>query len=109
MNLDAKTVRRYLRAETPDELLTEAMPRERELDEHADYLAKRWEQGCTNAVTLAKELRERGYRGSARTRAPAAADLARRHRRSGRDNRRRPQGSRGDRLDHPARRGTHRP
>jgi transposase len=67
LNLDAKTVRRYLRAETSDELLADAMPREKELDEHAGYLAKRWEQGCTNAVTLTNELRERGYRGSART------------------------------------------
>lgn len=51
LNLDGKTVRRYLRATTADELLTEAIPRERELDEHVGYLAKRWEQGCTNAAT----------------------------------------------------------
>lgn len=43
------------------------MPREKELDKHAGYLAKRWEQGCTNAVTLTLELHERGYRGRART------------------------------------------
>ncbi|MEV6848862.1 hypothetical protein [Actinoplanes sp. NPDC051411] len=66
-NLDGKTVRRYLRAATADELLTETVPRERELDDHAAYLAGRWEQGCTNAVLLTAELRERGYRGSART------------------------------------------
>jgi transposase len=67
LNLDGKTVRRYLRAATADELLTETVPRERELDDHAAYLAGRWEQGCTNAVQLTTELRERGYRGSART------------------------------------------
>ncbi len=67
MNLDPKTVRRYIRARTPDDLLTEALPRERELDEHTDYLAKRWGQGCTNSATLATELRERGYRGGNRT------------------------------------------
>jgi transposase len=67
LNLDGKTVRRYLRAATPDELLTEAVPRERDLDEHAGYLAKRWEQGCTNAAMLTTELRERGYQGSTRT------------------------------------------
>jgi transposase len=67
LNLDGKTVRRYLRAATADELLTETVPRERELDDHAAYLAQRWEQGCTNAVLLSTELRERGYRGSART------------------------------------------
>jgi transposase len=67
LNLDGKTVRRYLRAATPDELLTETVPRERELEEYVGYLAERWEQGCTNAASLTTELRERGYRGSART------------------------------------------
>ncbi|MGW4716619.1 hypothetical protein ACWEO7_16885, partial [Nocardia sp. NPDC004260] len=36
------------------------------LDAHTAYLAERWQQGCTNAATLADELRERGYRGSER-------------------------------------------
>jgi transposase len=67
LNLDGKTVRRYLRAATADELLTETVGRPKDLDEHAAYLAGRWEQGCTNAVRLTTELRERGYRGSART------------------------------------------
>jgi hypothetical protein len=67
LNLDGKTVRRYLRAATAEELLTETVRRERELDDHAAYLAGRWEQGCTNAVLLTTELREHGYRGSART------------------------------------------
>ena len=62
-----KTVRRYLRAATADDLLTETVPRPRDLDEHTAYLASRGEQGCTNAVRLTTELRERGYRGSART------------------------------------------
>jgi transposase len=67
LNLDGKTVRRYLRAATADELLTEIVPREHELDEHVAYLAERWEQGCTNAASLTAELRGRGYRGSTRT------------------------------------------
>ncbi|WP_204038229.1 ISL3 family transposase, partial [Micromonospora qiuiae] len=67
LNLDGKTVRRYIRAATADELLTETAPRARGLDEHTSYLAERWEQGCTNATRLTAELRERGYRGSART------------------------------------------
>ncbi|MDM4721960.1 transposase [Micromonospora sp. WMMA1363] len=67
LNLDGKTVRRYLRAATADDLLTGTVPRAKDLDEHTTHLASRWEQGCTNAVTLATELRECGYRGSART------------------------------------------
>ncbi|MEV0733389.1 transposase [Polymorphospora sp. NPDC050346] len=67
LNLDGKTVRRYLRAATADELLTELVPRARELDEHVAYLAERWEQGCTNAARLTTELRDRGYRGSERS------------------------------------------
>ncbi|MGC4854407.1 transposase [Micromonospora sp. DT4] len=67
LNLDGKTVRRYLRAATADELLTETAPRTRDLDKHAAYIAERWKQGCTNAVRLTDELRERGYHGSART------------------------------------------
>lgn len=67
LNLDGKTIRRYLPAATAEELLTETVPRARGLDERTAYLAERWEQGCTNAVTLTTELRERGCRGSART------------------------------------------
>lgn len=67
LNLDGKTVRRYLRAATADELLTETVPRPKDLDEHTAYLVSRWEQGCTNAARLTTELRDRGYRGSTRT------------------------------------------
>ncbi len=33
------------------------------LDEHAEYLAERWNAGCTNAAQLHQELRDRSYRG----------------------------------------------
>jgi transposase len=67
LNIDAKTVRRYARAATAEELLTELARRDHELDAHTAYLTQRWQQGCTNAAWLAKELRERGYRGSERS------------------------------------------
>ena len=67
LNLDHKTVLRYARAATADDLLT-AMPRRgSELDAHTAHLAQRWQEGCTNAARLTGELRERGYRGSTRT------------------------------------------
>lgn len=67
LNLDDKTVRRYARAATADELLTPAAKRGSQLDEHTAYLAQRWQEGCANAARLAMELRERGYRGSERS------------------------------------------
>lgn len=67
LNIDAKTVRRYAQAATADELLTELARRDRELDAHTAYLAQRWQEGCINAAWLAKELCERGYRGSERS------------------------------------------
>jgi transposase len=57
LNLDDKTVRRYARAATADELLTELARRGSELDAHTGYLAQRWQEGCTNAARLDKELR----------------------------------------------------
>lgn len=67
LNLDHKTVLRYARAATADELLTTVPRRGGDLDADTAYLARRWQEGCTNAAWLAAELRERGYRGSDRT------------------------------------------
>jgi transposase len=35
------------------------------LDAFADYIAQRWQEGCRNGAQLWRELRERGFRGSA--------------------------------------------
>jgi transposase len=67
LNLDRKTVRKYMRAADPDELLGSNPKRGSELDAHLDYLTERWKQGCTCAKQLHLELRERGYTGAART------------------------------------------
>lgn len=67
LNLDHKTVLRYARAASADDLLTAAPRRGSELDAHTAYLTQRWQEGCTNASRLTDELRERGYRGSTRT------------------------------------------
>lgn len=66
LNLDDKTVRRYARAASAEELLAQALRRASVLDEHTAYLAERWQEGCTNARLLFGELRERGYRGGKR-------------------------------------------
>jgi transposase len=67
LGLQRNTVRRYARAATAEELLTQNPRRGSQLDPFIDYLATRWEQNCTNAVELAAEIRERGYRGSQRS------------------------------------------
>lgn len=66
LGLSRNTVRRFARATSAEELLVNdgTGRRAKLLDPHADYLRQRWNQGCTDAVRLWEELRERGYRGS---------------------------------------------
>ena len=66
LGLARNTVRRFARAASPGELLVNdwSSQRPRLLDEHAPYLRQRWNQGCTDAVELWREIRGRGYRGS---------------------------------------------
>lgn len=63
LGLARNTVRRFARAATPEELLvnTGTGRRPKLLDDHASYLIRRWNEGCTNAAQLCRELRERGY------------------------------------------------
>lgn len=61
LGLCRKTVHRYLAAEAFPEL----RPRHRvsQLDSYKPYLLRRWNQGCRNAVRLAREIRLQGYPG----------------------------------------------
>jgi hypothetical protein len=65
--LDRKTVRRFARAATVDELLVKATTRESKLDQFKPYICQRWNEGVTDAAALHAELRERGWAGSAQT------------------------------------------
>ena len=66
LDLARNTVRRFARAVDPDELLVNdwSSQQPRMLDEHVPYLRQRWDQGCTDAARLCREIRARGYRGS---------------------------------------------
>ena len=66
LGLARNTVRRFARAADPGELLVNdwSSQRPRMLDEYAPYLHQRWNQGCTDAARLCREIRARGYRGS---------------------------------------------
>jgi transposase len=65
--LDRKTVQRFARAGSADELLGKATSRESRLDEFKPYICQRWNEGVTDAAALHAELQERGWAGSVQT------------------------------------------
>jgi len=67
LQLDRKTVRRFVTAASLEELLAQMTSRAGLLDDHLPYLQQRWNDGCTTVDVLLAELRQRGYRGGVRT------------------------------------------
>ena len=67
LDLDRKTVQRFARAASVDELLVNAMNRESKLDSFKPYICQRWNDGITDAAALHAELLERGWTGSVKT------------------------------------------
>jgi transposase len=65
--LDRKTVQRFARAGSIEELLGKATSRESKLDEFTPYLHQRWNEGVTDAAALHAELQQRGWAGSEQT------------------------------------------
>ena len=65
--LDRKTVQRFARAGSVEELLVKATSRESKLDEFTPYLHQRWNEGVTDAAALHAELQQRGWAGSEQT------------------------------------------
>jgi transposase len=65
--LDRKTVQRFARAGSIEELLGKATSRESKLDEFTPYLHQRWNEGITDAAQLHAELQQRGWAGSEQT------------------------------------------
>jgi hypothetical protein len=59
-----RTIRNFLRAESFPERQA-PKPRTTLMDPFAEYLKKRWEDGCHNGAQLYREIREQGYKGSA--------------------------------------------
>jgi transposase len=65
LGLNLKTVRRWLRS---GQLPTwDQRSRGSAVDVHAEYLRRRWNEGCHNAAQLWEEIRQRGFRGQLRT------------------------------------------
>lgn len=67
LQLDPKTVRRFIGAASPEELLGARGPRATSVDRYKAYLAGRVAEGCTNGAKLWNEIRAQGFRGSSRT------------------------------------------
>jgi transposase len=65
LGLARNTVRKYFRQEPEPPRPTPRPLRESQLDSYEDYLLQRWSQGERNAAQLHREIRERGYPGSA--------------------------------------------
>src|SRR6478609_11440547 len=62
LHMERKTVRRFLRADGfPERKAPRRAPPK--VEQHAEYLQQRWNEGCHNATTLFQELRARGYKG----------------------------------------------
>jgi transposase len=59
-----RTIRMYIKSEGCPERLP-SRKRSSQLDRHFDYLGQRWSEGCHNSAEMYRELRQRGYRGSA--------------------------------------------
>jgi transposase len=67
LSLDRKTVQRFARAGTVEELLGKAIARTSLLDPFKLYLHQRWTGGVTEAAQLTREIATQGYTGSEQT------------------------------------------
>jgi hypothetical protein len=64
LGLSARTVRKFIRATTAEQVITGPVPRSSRIDRFAPYLQERWNQGCTDAAQLHAEIQAQGYHGS---------------------------------------------
>jgi transposase len=62
LGMNRATVRRFVRAESFPERASRRTPRR--TDQAIDFLQRRWNEGCRNAVRLFEEMKTNGFEGS---------------------------------------------
>jgi transposase/DNA-binding CsgD family transcriptional regulator len=67
LGLSPKTVRKFIRAATPEQVTAGPRPPSSGIDRFAPYLHERWNQGCTDAAQLHAGIQAQGYQGSQRS------------------------------------------
>jgi transposase len=67
LGLDPKTVGKYAHAATVEDVPTSDGHQDTPIHPYLAHLHRRWNEGCTDAARLCAEIRELGFRGSART------------------------------------------
>jgi transposase len=67
LGLDPKTVGKYAHAVTVEDVPTSDGHRDTQIRPYLAHLHRRWNEGCTDAARLCAEIRDLGFRGSART------------------------------------------
>jgi len=67
LGLDPKTVGKYAHAATVEDVPTSDGHRDTQIRPYLAHLHRRWNEGCTDAARLCAEIRDLGFRGSART------------------------------------------
>lgn len=67
LGLSPKTVRKFIRAATAEQVTAGPRLPSSGIDRFAPYLHERWNQGCTDAVRLHAEIQAQGYHGSSRS------------------------------------------
>ena len=64
LNLDWKTVNKYVQADECPVYPEKQSRRPRKLDPYKEYIAERWQSGCHSSTEILHEIRQQGYNGS---------------------------------------------
>jgi len=64
LNMDWKTVNRYVQADECPVYPEKQSRRPRKLDPYKEYITERWQSGCHSSTEILHEIRQQGYNGS---------------------------------------------
>jgi transposase len=64
LNMDWKTVNKYVQADECPVYPEKQSRRPRKLDPYKEYITERWQSGCHSSTEILNEIRQQGYNGS---------------------------------------------